>query len=567
MLMAVLILAISISSALAQDQKPKQASVALGPDGKLVYTPDERGNLIPDFSRSGYMGGGVKIPDVPVKATVEPRPGMVRSMQHYSAENAGEGDDTQRIQEAIDRVSAMRPDKNGHRGAVLLKRGLYRVLGQLFIRTSGVVLRGEGQGGDGTILLAVWPRPEQMKIALIQAGEAEGKPLKEIPGSRRRIADAYVPMGAKSLNMESVEGLSVGSKVVVFRPWTKQWAEAVGIKSWIRDDLTHKDWSSKQEHWGLSFRFEREIVAMEGNRITLDAPIVQPMEDKYGGGYVYRYEEPGRPQQVGIERLRLIVAHDPAAKRHTNNRTGVALMGCVNSWVRNVTGVHFSYATAETSYGLAGGRHWPFGSASKFVTIQDCAYLKPLKMSRYAFPNNNGQLCLFQRLYTENGRHVNQAGAWSSGPNVYLDCYNRGGDVGPHHRWAMGTLYDNTVGGHIVPDRRRWGAHGWSGAQIVFWNAHGGGHKISQPPTARNYWLVGTPRSLYLQQLEERLGPKAVENITTKGQRLATTRRYTPETEGKKKSQRVLDEMSRDKLIWQAIVRGIGEQTRENNNQ
>ena len=43
-----------------------------GKDGRLVYVPDGEGNTIPDFSNCGYMGGGVKLPSVPIRATVEP---------------------------------------------------------------------------------------------------------------------------------------------------------------------------------------------------------------------------------------------------------------------------------------------------------------------------------------------------------------------------------------------------------------------------------------------------------------------------------------------------------------
>ena len=45
-----------------------------GPDGRLVYVPDEKGNIIPDFSHCGYMGGGVALPDVPIVLTVQPQP-------------------------------------------------------------------------------------------------------------------------------------------------------------------------------------------------------------------------------------------------------------------------------------------------------------------------------------------------------------------------------------------------------------------------------------------------------------------------------------------------------------
>src|SRR6476619_4480921 len=43
-----------------------------GPDGKLVYKTTPAGDKIMDFSHAGYMGGGVAIPDVPVKITVKP---------------------------------------------------------------------------------------------------------------------------------------------------------------------------------------------------------------------------------------------------------------------------------------------------------------------------------------------------------------------------------------------------------------------------------------------------------------------------------------------------------------
>jgi len=114
---------------------------------------------------------------------------------------------------------------------------------------------------------------------------------------------------------------------------------------------------------------------------------------------------------------------------------------------------------------------------------------------------------------------------------------NNGWDAGLHHRWSMGILYDNVKVSCIVGQNRdnMGSGHGWSGAQIVFWNVTCGKRAIGQPPTARNYVLGAhglsgkrrlkgnavAPRSLYLQQLEERLGREAVENITTEAQRKA----------------------------------------------
>src|SRR5712671_6251066 len=81
--------------------------------GKLVYEHDAQGNTIPDFSNCGYAGGGVDLPNVPIKETVEP----------------SDGDAGARIQSAIDKVSALPLHANGFRGAVLLKKGEYKIAG------------------------------------------------------------------------------------------------------------------------------------------------------------------------------------------------------------------------------------------------------------------------------------------------------------------------------------------------------------------------------------------------------------------------------------------------------
>ena len=527
----------------------RQASVSLGEDGKLQYIPDERGNQIPDFSRAGYMGGGVKLPDVPVKLTLEPRPGMVRELAEYNPENleaAGEGDDTERIQKAIDEVSAMPLDENGFRGAVLLKRGLYRLAESLRIEASGVVLRGEGQAKDGTVLLLT----SNEKVPLILP--RGNRKLTEVPGSRREIADAYVPWGVRSFNLKSADGLAAGDKVVVFRPSKEQWLKDLGMLN---------IWKWEKDPHAFDFYFEREITAVDGNRITLDAPTVNAMEDKYGGGFVYKYTEQGAISRVGIEHLRLMSA-DKAAQ------IGVNFRRCVNSWMRNVTGVNLLRNLVNIGLGTEG--HDSKDADCKFITVQDCAYLKPPKRkgSKSAYIFDNAQFCLLQRCYTGGGRHIHSCSARVQGPNVYLDMVsNNGWDSGPHHRWSMGVLYDNVSSYYFVARNRgsMGSGHGWAGAQIVFWNVWGQKTAIHQPPTGRNYMfgkayfkygrkMTGNPvepRSLYLKQLEERLGKEAVENVTTEAQRKAVT---DPTSE-----------LARDRIVWEPIRYGIGEQPREGN--
>ncbi len=82
---------IAAGTSAGADEKVTSEWVHPGPDGKLVYQTTPAGDRIMDFSYAGYLGGGVALPEVPVKLTVQPV----------------EGDSTAVIQEAIDKVSAL----------------------------------------------------------------------------------------------------------------------------------------------------------------------------------------------------------------------------------------------------------------------------------------------------------------------------------------------------------------------------------------------------------------------------------------------------------------------------
>src|SRR5277367_5559885 len=87
----------------------------------LVYSNDNLGNRLPDFSFAGYEGGGVAIPtNMAVKTNL----------------SAIVGDNTAAIQGAINYVSALTPDANGFRGVVLLNPGTYQIAGTLTIKSN-----------------------------------------------------------------------------------------------------------------------------------------------------------------------------------------------------------------------------------------------------------------------------------------------------------------------------------------------------------------------------------------------------------------------------------------------
>ena len=129
---------------------------------------------------------------------------------------------------------------------------------------------------------------------------------------------------------------------------------------------------------------------------------------------------------------------------------------------------------------------------------------------------------------------------------MFLDCLatNTTADIGPHHRWSTGLLFDNISGGQIrVQNRGASGSgHGWAGAQTLFYNCRSSQSdiKVESAKGSMN-WGIGcigtsklgagfweswgksvTPRSLYLAQLADRLGDQAVVNTTSKIQRLGS---------------------------------------------
>ncbi|RYG22005.1 MAG: hypothetical protein EOO07_01130, partial [Chitinophagaceae bacterium] len=123
-LKATLSLALMLCCTLAFSQEKWESQyVNVQKNGKLRYIPDEQGNVIPDFSRVGYHQNSKPIPTVKTVVTL----------------SATGDNDQQKIQQAIDDLAKKPVDKNGIRGAILLKKGSYKIPGTLRISTGGIV--------------------------------------------------------------------------------------------------------------------------------------------------------------------------------------------------------------------------------------------------------------------------------------------------------------------------------------------------------------------------------------------------------------------------------------------
>ena len=480
------------SAAFAAD--PVRRFVQSGADGQLVYTADARGNRVPDFSHAGY-GGGAAIPDVPVRVVIPPGP----------------GDNGPRVQAAIDFVSGLGPDANGFRGAVLLPAGRYEIRGQLRIGASGVVVRGQG---SVTVLVAAGTD----RRALIQV---RGKPDRVTEGKIYPVAGAYVPVGAHALRLDSTEGLKIGDPVQVEHPGTKEWIAAVGMDRFpSRDTGSYLDWRPGT----VDVRWDRVVTKIDGNTITLDAPLTTALDAAHGRGTVRRYAWPGRVRRVGVENLRCESAFDPANPHDEDHAwTGVTVENAEDVWVRRISFAHFAGSAVAV---------W---ETAKRVTVEDCDSTAPVSevggYRRHTF-FTGGQQTLFLRCTADGGRHDFAVGHLAAGPNAFVHCKatNASQFSGPIGSWASGVLCDNVTidGGGLALTNRETDDQGvgWAAANSVLWQCAAPVVTCRAPPTAQN-WAVGVwgqfvgdghwrqlnefvkPESLFAAQLADRLGSKA----------------------------------------------------------
>lgn len=447
--------------------------VKINSKGNPEYIPDENGNILPDFSNVGYYGGHREIPKVHVVKTVQP---------------TGTDNDEKIIQSAIDEVSKLAPDRNGFRGAVFLKKGVYKIPGTIRINAGGIILRGESDKEGGTKIIST----AKTQVSLIHAsGSGE---VRETPGSRRRILNSFVPVGTHSFDVEGAETFAVGDRVILFRPGTDQWIQDLKMNQIDAREAT-RQWQAAE----YNLHFERTIEKIEGNKVYLNNPVVMQLEAKYGGGALYKYTFEGRISNVGVEN---ILCESEFEKDTSENHAWNAITfdKIENSWVRNVTAKFFGYSCVN------------LGAAAKNVTVLNSKCFEPKSLitgsRRYSF-NNNGQLNLFVDCQATEGRHDFVTGARVCGPNVFYNCKARKtySDIGPHHRWSAGTLYDNIVtdGDINVQDRGNWGTgHGWAGVTQVIWNCTAKRAAIQNPWVSGNNYCIGLKGEKYPGRLEGR---------------------------------------------------------------
>lgn len=477
-------------------------------DNKLIYKRTEKGDRIMDFSNAGYKGGGVALPQVPVKLRLAPVT----------------GDNTAAIQAAIDRVGQM-PLVAGYRGAVLLAPGVFDCYSPLKINISGVVLKGSGSinGKQGTVL--------QLKDKPHTAIEVRGQ-LKVIPvGKATKLDDSYLPAGADYIHVQSSTGLKTGDWIRITKSVTPAWLRFMGM-----DHLTR---NNKPQTW-LSgvLTTERQIAAITGNKLTLEVPLADSYDSRYlnpPGVTVEKIQYTGELSDIGIEDLS-IYAQEQSGTISQRHDKAFTLSGVKDAWVKNVRILNTVNSISVT------GRRITLDQVSIEHALPTTGAAKPADI------NGSGTQLLFNQCSIRGDNVFYFAtGARVTGPIVLLNCTFTGkGWIQPHQRWATGILIDGCKvpdGGIDFMNRGAYGSgHGWAVGWAVAWNCQAAGYLNQMPPGSAN-WVIGStgekmykpmpfdkspnvpegiydayetpvaPKSLYLAQLKERLGAGALRNI------------------------------------------------------
>lgn len=344
-------------------------------------------NFPVDYSAVGFMRSEKMIPDAPVAVYV----------------NWQKGDQSGRIQHAVDWLSARKPDKKtGLRGAVLLGEGTFELSKPLRIQADGIVVRGMGR----------------TKTTLYKKGVERGAVVYIEGRNGLETADTISPSEARK-----------GDNVVVWQQSTTDWIKLMGCGDFGGGkDLGYWGWHPGE----IDVLSTRTVKDMPDGKPVFDIPLTATQGDMK----LIRIAADHRVRLSGVENLTIDSEYDPSNQCDENHAwDGVYVANARDCWVRMVDFRHLAGSAVVTQR-----------TASQ-ITIEDCRSTEPVSeiggYRRRTFLCM-GERCLFQRLYSEHGIHDFAAVLCAAGPNVFSQCDSHeslgfSGSLGP---WCTGLLFD-----------------------------------------------------------------------------------------------------------------------------
>ena len=445
-----------------------------------------------DYSTCGYHASEQAIPNV--KATVS---------VGWQA-----GDCSRLIQQAIDHVASLKPDVNGHRGAVVLGEGCFTISEPLRITASGIVLRGMGRNKTTLVKQGV------DRGAMIYVTLGTGTPVTSVIS--QEFLSPVCPAGSTKLPIKG-GNFKVGERILIVRPCTAEWIQSLKMND-FGGGLDYTGWKATD----IDITWDRTVKAVDGDTITLDAPITTTISQAFGGAYIVRNPNPSEITECGIENLTLeSEVNDWNPKDEDHCWDGIFIDNARDCWVRMVNFRHLAGSAVNLQ------------KQTSRITVEDCIASEPVSeiggWRRQVFLTR-GQQTLFQRCISRQGIHDFAAGFCAAGPNAFVQCEGEEslGFSGSIGSWAAGLLFDivNIDGNDLRfanLEQFQFGT-GWNTANSMFWQCtastiecyspdddnKSSGHGCWGTLTGNGEWTSSndhvSPRSLFYDQLEKRLG-------------------------------------------------------------
>ncbi|KAK3847747.1 MAG: hypothetical protein J3R72DRAFT_485395 [Linnemannia gamsii] len=526
---------------------PSNPQNPFSPLGYVAY--NTQGDRIIDFSMVGWNEGNTDLPDplkdVPVVERLSPRPGADK--------DSDDGDDTERIQRALDHVAQqakanVKGDSVVPTGALVLERGVYRISKPLKIRDGGVLFRGDPAGGSR--IVCRW-EPAGPKYAI----EIEGKKDKELHETRVPVVSDYTPVGSFFLALDPSflpdSTLAVGDQVMVTRIGNDLWVEDIGMDDFDSDKKGVKPW---KKMYARMFRTIRSLDPHTGI-VQLDAPLPISIRRHYGGGWVTKYKD-NKIRALGVQFLDLIFPKnigrtiddmlDEEGRGSEDYRFSHEIFANYALRIDCAAHVYVSHITTAFFHNFVS-----VGSEVHHLTLDSIVHSYPDDMlsGQSAF-QLSGQLVLIKNTLSQGSFHFFVDINHVMGPNVVhrAQAINVGkpyqplplnfapGEVGPHMKFCTGLLFDQvTTDGSIqIVNRGSMGTgQGYSGANSVVWNSRAREGVLTHRARGFQNFVIGSedfeaedrmpwsghgwkehlgqevlPGSLYLRQMGDRLERK-----------------------------------------------------------
>lgn len=416
----------------------RQVSKLWGKSGELWMS----GSRLPDFSYAGYHNGESAIPVYPQTANIK----------SFGAKGDNFTDDTQAFKDAIASTQS---------GAILIPAGNYKITDFIYLRKSGVVLRGEGPQKTHLIfsksLYEIAPKGSATTTGKITTTYAFDYAFLTLDGNMGKRSLAAIRSnsrrGDNEIELSNAKGIVVGQTIQI--------RVTEDTDQTLKTFLYTGDPGDIVNGKNLETKMIVKVEKISGNMVTIDRPLRFDTRSSWKPD-VLAFEP--TITESGIEDLSVDFPDLPYPG-HFNEQgfNAIELRGAAHCWVKNVKihnsdmGVLFA---ADSNFNTVDG-----------VTISAYAGRGKLK-GHHAFQLKRSQDNLIKNFDIQASFEHDLSVEHASG-NVYAD--GRGEDLSfDHHRdTPYENLYTNL---HVGLGQRIWISGGGAGlgrhsaAWETFWN-------------------------------------------------------------------------------------------------